>query len=82
MKKVNWQPYLEKIDVILEKKGQPKLTQNESQNIVNNWQARFASPEIHMLLAHAPDMVELILKQDLPNIIHDILKASRGGSYK
>ena len=83
--KIDWQPYLSRVNVILKGKNQPELTQNESQNIVNNWQATFADPMTAFLgqlppIARAPLMGQL--NKNLANIVYDVLKASRGDSYK
>ena len=73
---MNWQPYLDKINKILEGKGQSTLTQNESQNIVNSWQVVLSQPICAMLAQHAPEMIVPQLQRDLPNVIYDVrLKA-------
>lgn len=80
----DWQPHLDKIDVILTGKSQPVLTQNEKQNIVNNWQGVLAAEGslIASLPVFArPPFVEQ-LRKNLANIVYDVIKASRGDSYK
>ena len=83
---VDWQPYLARVDVILESKGQSKLTQNESQNLANNWQNIFATDGAFMVQL-PPFAAQALglgpkLNKALANATYDVLKASRGDSYK
>lgn len=80
----DWKPYLDKVDVILEKKNQPKLTQNESQNIVNNWQQALMQngPFLFQIPPFAAKPLMEQLNKVCANIVYDVLKASRGDSYK
>ena len=81
---VDWQPYLARVDVILESKGQSKLTQNESQNLANNWQNIFMRDGafIVQLPPFAAKALFPQLLKVLSNCTYDVLKASRGDSYK
>lgn len=81
---MDWQPYLAKVDAILEKKGQPKLTQNESQNLANNWQNMFMT-EGALLMQLPPAVARMMtpnLVKSLANCTYDVLKASRGDNFK
>jgi hypothetical protein len=82
---IDWKPYLDRVNVILKGKNQPELTQNEAQNVVNNWQRAFRGPIAEFIVQLPPFASKPLmeqLKRDMANIIYDVLKASRGGGYK
>ena len=82
---IDWQSYLDRVNVILKGKNQSELTQNESQNIVNNWQRAFRGPIAEFIVQLPPFASRPLMGQlnkELANIVYDVLKASRGDSYK
>jgi len=82
---IDWKPYLDKVDAILEGKKQEKLTQNEIQNIINNWERLCRGPLGEFIVQLPPFATQQLkgqLNKELANVVYDILKSSRGENYK
>jgi hypothetical protein len=78
------QPYVDKINSILDKHTQPKLTQAETNLILVNWKKILSNP-VHQMLAQQPQgkqRHQMMLTRELLGIIYGVLRETRGDLFK